>query len=169
MRLVKKVAIILVTAARLRSLKYSFKAFYFLSAFPAFNINGLQILLTFQLIKPATQASCFLYFSRSFTKSAGLIFSCLPVKPKSVYFFLIDLSIGSGRGRSLRTYLMFLDRKQFCMLILNIGQSSYLISLWIEAQTAYLSFMLTGFILQVVYSRQSAGLIKIILLDYFPL
>ena len=126
--LVKSIAITLVIATGLRSLKRSFKAFYFLSTLLVFNINGLQILPTLQLIKPAIQASYSSYFSRSFTKLTGLIFSYKLVKPNSAYFSLIDLSIGRGRGRLLRTYSMFLDQRWFYTLILNISQSSYLIS-----------------------------------------
>ena len=162
--LVKSIAIILVTAARLRSLKRSFKAFYFLSALLVFNINGLQMSPTLQLIKPAAQASYSSCFSRSFTKLTGLIFRYKLVKPKSTYFSLIDLSIGRGCSGLLRTYLIFLGRRQFYTLILNISQSSYLRSFQIEAQ-AVRSLL----ILAVVYSRQSIGLIKITLLDQFPL
>ena len=144
-RLVKSIAIILVTATRLRSLKRSFKAFYFLSTLLVFNINGLQILPTLQLIKPAIQASYSLYFSHSFTKLTSLIFRYKPVKPKSAYFSLINLSIGRGCSRLLRTYLMFLDQRQFYTLILNISQSFYLISFRIEAQAVYSSPILVGF------------------------
>ena len=145
----------LVIAAGLRSLKRSFRAFHFLSACPAFNINGLQISLTFQLIKLATQASCSLYFSYSFTKLAGLIFSCLVVKPKSTHFSLIDLIVGRSYSGLLRTYSMFLDQRWFCILILNIGQSSHLTSFWIEAQAVRLSLILTRLIgsLQQVVCR----------------
>ena len=145
MYLVKKVTIILVIATRLRSLKRYFRAFYFLGTYLAFNINGLQISLTFQLIKPAIQASYSLYFSYSFTKLASLIFSCLIVKPKSTHFSLINLSIGRGRSRSLRTHLMFLDWRQFCISILNISQSSYLTSFRIEAQAVRSSLILARF------------------------
>ena len=165
MRLVKKVAIILVTAARLRSLKRSFRAFYFLSAYLAFNINGLQILLTFQLIKPAVQASCSLYFSRSFTKLASLIFSYLIVKPKSTHFSLINLIIGRSYSRLLRTYSMFLDQRQFYILILNISQSSYLTSFRIKAKVVRSSLILTrliGGLQQVVYRPYYNNIIRFI-------
>ena len=165
MRLVKKVAIILVTAARLRSLKRSFRAFYFLSAYLAFNINGLQILLTFQLIKPAAQASYSLYFSHSFTKLASLIFSYLIVKPKSTYFSLINLIIGRGYSGLLRIYLIFLDQRWFCILILNISQSSYLISFQIEAQAVYLLLILIrliGSLQQAVYRPYYNNIIRFI-------
>ena len=112
----------LVIATRLRSLKRFFRAFNFLSTYLVFNINSLQILLMFQLIKPATQASCSLCFSYSFTKLASLIFSCLIVKPKSTHFSLINLIIEKSYGGLLRTYLIFLNQRQFYMLILNISQ-----------------------------------------------
>ena len=145
---------ILVIAAGLRSLKPSFKAFYFSSACLALNINGLQILLMLQLIKPAVQASCSLYFSHSFIKSAGLIFSYLLVKPKSAHFSLIDLSIRRGCSRLLRTHLMFLDWRQFCILILNIGQSSRLTSFQTEAWAVHSLLILIG--LYVIGSLQQA-------------
>ena len=165
MRLIKKMATILIIAAGLRSLKRSFRAFCFLSAYLAFNINGLQISLTFQLIKPAAQTSCSLYFSYSFTKLASLIFSYLIVKPKSTYFSLINLIIGRSRSRLLRTYLMFLDWRWFCILILNISQSSYLTSFQIEAQAVYLSLIfirLIGSLQQAVYRPYYNNIIRFI-------
>ena len=144
----------LVIAAGLRSLKRFFRAFYFLSTCPVFNINGLQILLTFQLIKPAAQASCSLCFSRSFTKLAGLIFSCLVVKPKSTHFSLINSIIGRSYSGLLRTYSMFLNQRWFCILILNISQSSCLTSFRIKAQAVYSSLILIrliGSLQQAVY------------------
>ena len=135
-----------VTAAGLRSSKRSFKAFHFLSAYLAFNINSLQILLMFQLIKLAVQASCSLYFSHSFTKSASLIFSYLVVKPKSTHFSLINLIIGRSRGGLLRTYLIFLNWRWFYILILNISQSFCLTSFRIEAQAVHSLLILTRLI-----------------------
>ena len=133
-----------VIAARLRSSKHSFRAFHFSSTCSAFDINGLQISPTLQLIKPAAQASCNLYFSHSFTKSAGLILSCLLVKPKSTYFSLNNSSIGRGHSKSSRTHSIFLDRRWFYILILNISQSSRLMSFRIEAQAVNLSLILAG-------------------------
>ena len=153
MRLIKKVAIILVTATRLKSLKHFFRAFYFLSTYLAFNINGLQILPIFQLIKLAIQASCSLCFSRSFIKSAGLTLSYLLVKLKSAYFSLINLSVGRGYSGLLRTHLMFLDQRWFYILILNISQSSYLTSFQIEARAVYLLLILVR--LYIIYSLQA--------------
>ena len=122
-------------------------------------------------MKLATQASCSLYFSRSFTKIASLIFSCLVVKPKSTYFSLINLIIERGYSRLLRTYLIFLDQRWFCILILNISQSFRLTSFRIETQAIRLLLILTrliGGLQQVVYSRQSVGLGKTMLLGQFP-
>ena len=155
----------LVIAAGLRSLKRSFKAFYFLSTLLIFNINGLQMSPTLQLIKPAIQASYSSYFSRSFTKLTSLIFRYKLVKPKSTYFSLIDLSIGRGRSGLLRTYSMFLDQRWFYILILNISQSSYLTSFRIEAQAVRSSPILAGF--YIIGSLQA--LLRQLLLDWFPL
>ena len=165
MRLVKKVAIISVIATGLRSLKRFFRAFYFLSAYLVFNINGLQISLTFQLIKPAIQASCSSYFSHSFTKLASLIFSCLIIKPKSTYFSLINSIIGRSRSRSLRTYSMFLDRRWFYISILNISQSSRLTSFRIKAWAVRSSLILTrliGNLQQAVYRPYYNNVIRFI-------
>ena len=155
----------LVIATRLRSLKRFFRAFYFLSAYLAFNINGLQILLMFQLMKPAAQASCSLYFSCSFTKLASLIFSCLVVNPKSTHFSLINLIVERSYSRLLRTYLMFLDQRWFYILILNISQSFCLTGFQIEAQAVYSSLILTrliGSLQQAVYRPYYNNIIRFI-------
>ena len=155
----------LVTAAGLKSSKRFFRAFHFLSACLAFNINSLQILPTFQLIKPAAQASCSLYFSCSFTKLASLIFSCLTVKPKSTHFSLINLIVGRSCSRLLRTYLMFLDQRWFYILILNISLSSCLTSFQIKAQVVYSSLILIrliGSLQQAVCRPYYSNIIKFI-------